>query len=574
MEFKGNPVSPGIATGEVYLYKPTAPEIIDRIIGPDEVEAAVRLYFSVRDKAREELTVLKEKLFQTDNPEKAAIFDAHISILLDIAMNEEIEELIRDDLMSPECAVDKVYNKFSRLLSKAKDEQVRERVTDLKDIKTRLFRLFFDIPEFNLASLDKEVVIVAYDLFPSDTANMDRSKVLAIITETGGSTSHSAIIARSYEIPAILGLPNVMDYLVDGQTVIVDAVEGVLITSPDDKTHELYAVKKEAYLKSVHEIKSYLDVDPVTRDGVRIEINLNIGSASQEELSGSLYTDGVGLFRTEFMYMTGSSLPTEEEQFRAYRKVAIEFGERPVILRTLDIGGDKKLDCMELPKEDNPFLGLRALRLCFANKPLFKTQLRAVLRAACYGNLWLMLPMVGSLDDIRAAKVLIEEVKQDLRNENIKHKPNIPVGIMIEIPAIAVIAEMAVMEVDFASIGTNDLCQYLTATDRLNPEVSKYYQSCHPAMFRLIEFVVSAFNAAGKPISICGEMGGDPLAAAALIGLGIRKLSMGISSVPQVKKLITGLSIPLAKSLADQLKACKTASEVENILKEGLSDIL
>ena len=574
MEFKGNPVSPGIATGEVYLYKPTAPEIIDRIIGPDEVEAAVRLYFSVRDKAREELTVLKEKLFQTDNPEKAAIFDAHISILLDIAMNEEIEELIRDDLMSPECAVDKVYNKFSRLLSKAKDEQVRERVTDLKDIKTRLFRLFFDIPEFNLASLDKEVVIVAYDLFPSDTANMDRSKVLAIITETGGSTSHSAIIARSYEIPAILGLPNVMDYLVDGQTVIVDAVEGVLITSPDDKTHELYAVKKEAYLKSVHEIKSYLDVDPITRDGVRIEINLNIGSASQEELSGSLYTDGVGLFRTEFMYMTGSSLPTEEEQFRAYRKVAIEFGERPVILRTLDIGGDKKLDCMELPKEDNPFLGLRALRLCFANTPLFKTQLRAVLRAACYGNLWLMLPMVGSLDDIRAVKVLIEEVKQDLRNENIKHKPNIPVGIMIEIPAIAVIAEMAVMEVDFASIGTNDLCQYLTATDRLNPEVSKYYQSCHPAMFRLIEFVVSAFNAAGKPISICGEMGGDPLAAAALIGLGIRKLSMGISSVPQVKKLITGLSIPLAKSLADQLKACKTASEVENILKEGLSDIL
>jgi len=574
MEFKGNPVSPGIATGEVFLYKPFTLEIVDKTIDPDGSEAAVKQYLTIRDKAQVELISLKEKLQNAGNPEKAAIFDAHVSMLLDVAMNEEIEELIRDDLMSPECAIDKVYSKFSRILSKAKDEQVRERVADLKDIKTRLFRIWSGVPEQNLATLEKEVIIVAHDLFPSDTANMDRSKVLAIITEIGGSTSHSAIIARSYEIPAILGIPNVMVHLVNGQTVIVDAVAGILHTSPDDDAHERYARKKEEHLESAREIKRYLGVEPVTKDGIRIDINLNIGSASPDELAGSKYTDGVGLFRTEFMYMSGSSLPTEEEQFRAYRKAAIEFGERPVILRTLDIGGDKQLDCMELPKEDNPFLGLRALRLCFANKSLFKTQLRAVLRAAFFGNLWLMLPMVGSLDDVRTAKALIEEVKEELRHEGIEHKPDIPVGIMIEIPAIAVIAEMVVMEVDFASIGTNDLCQYLTAVDRLNPSVSEYYQSYHPAMFRLIEHVVSVFNAAGKPISVCGEMGGEPLAAAALIGLGMRKLSMGISSVPRIKKLITGLTVPLAKTLADQLMYSATADEAENILKEGLNEIL
>ena len=574
MELRGNPVSPGYAMGEVYIYAPFAPEIISKTITPDEAEAEVERYFCVRERAKTGISGIVEKLLLAGDPEKAKIFEAHASILFDVAMNEGIEEMIRDELAAAECAIDKVYSKFVRLLSRAKDERVRERVADLLDLRTRLLRISLGVPEKNLGSLDKECIVVANNLFPSDTVNMDRSKVLAIVTEIGGSTSHSAIIARSYEIPAVLGIPNVMTQLTDGQFVIVDAVEGVLHTSPDEAELRRYARAKEAFSERVRETKRYLGVEPVTKDGVRIDINLNIGSARPEELSGSQYTDGVGLFRTEFMYMSGPALPTEEEQFREYRKVTIEFGDRPVIVRTLDIGGDKQIDSMELPKEDNPFLGLRALRLCFARPSLFKTQLRAVLRAACYGNLWLMLPMVGSIDDIRAAKALVEEAKEELRLEGIEYAPNLPVGIMIEIPAIAIIAEITAKEVDFASIGTNDLCQYLVAVDRLNPGVSGYYQNYHPAMFRLIGRVISEFNAAGKPISVCGEMGGEPLAAAALIGLGIRKLSMGISSVPGVKKLITGLTLPLAKSLAELISSCATANDVEHVLKEGLRDIL
>jgi len=574
MEYKGNPVSPGIAIGEVYLYAPITPEIPEKTISPDEAEAATGRYSDLQKKTEEELIELKERLLLREEPDKAEIIEAQIGILHDVAMNAEIKKHILINLLSPECAIEKTYSKYVRLLSKAKDDQIRERVGDLLDIKTRLHRIWFDIPRQSLASLEKEVVVVANNLFTSDTAGIDRSKVLAIVTETGGSTSHSAIIARSYEIPAIVGIPNVIAGLEDGEPVIVDALEGVLYTSPDEAAYGLFEKKRGEYKEKAREIKRYLSVEPVTKDGIRIEVNLNIGSVAPEELAGSLYTDGVGLFRTEFMYMSGSALPTEEKQYLAYRKAAVEFGGRPVIIRTLDIGGDKQLDCFELPNEENPFLGLRALRLCFENVPLFKTQIRAILRAACHGNLWLMLPMVGSLDDIRAAGAVIEEVKKDLEREGAEYKPDVPVGIMIEIPSIALVADMAVKEVDFASIGTNDLCQYLMAVDRLNPEVSKYYQSYHPAMIRLIAQVVSAFNDAGKPIGVCGEMGGEPLAVAALIGLGIRKFSMGISSVPGVKKLITGLTLGQAKSLAEQALSCKAASEVEQALIEGAGDLI
>ncbi|MCL2279743.1 MAG: phosphoenolpyruvate--protein phosphotransferase [Oscillospiraceae bacterium] len=574
MKYKGNPVSPGIGLGNVYLYKPFNMEVAEATITKDSTEAAVQQYLDLRDKAHEELIAIKEELLLTGNNDKACIVDAQASMLLDVMMNSEVEKLIRDSLFSLESAVEKTYSKYADIFSKAKSQQIRERATDLKDLKTRLHRIWFGVEEQSLASLEKEAIIVAHDLFPSDTARLDRSKVLAIVTEIGGSTSHSAIIARSYEIPAILGIDGIMKKLTDGEPVIVDAIEGVLHTSPEKSTYDHYTKVLLSYLEQAREIKQYLDVEPVTQDGTRIEVNLNIGSEKPEELSGSPYTDGVGLFRTEFMYMEGSTLPTEEEQYLAYRKVALEFGKRPVIIRTLDIGGDKQIESFKLPKEENPFLGLRALRLCFGNPSLFQTQIRAVLRAACHGNLWLMLPMVGSLDDIRKAKEMIEEVKKDLDKEGVEYVANIPVGIMIEIPAIALIAELVSEEVDFASIGTNDLCQYLTAVDRLNPAVSEYYQSYHPAMLRLIKHIVSAFSAAGKSISVCGELGGEPAAVALLIGIGLRKLSMGMSSIPKIKKLITGLTIEKAEALAEKAMTCKTANEVEQCLKEGIKNLI
>jgi len=573
MQYKGNPVSKGIAIGDVYLYKPVTPEISEKTINNDAVEETVKQYYDLRDKAQTELLSIRNDLESSGEPDKAKIFAAQETMLLDVAMNAGIEELIREDLLSPECAVQKTYSKFARLLSKSKDEQIRERVADLKDLETRLYRIWFDVNVQDLSSLDKDVVIVAHDLLPSDTARIDRSKILAIVTETGGDTSHTAIIARSYEIPALLGVDKIMEKIADGETVIVDAVTGELHSSPDSSMLEKYGKKREEYKEYSREVKKYLGTEPVTIDGVRIEVHLNIGSADPTELAGSLYTDGVGLFRTEFMYMSGPALPTEEEQFRVYRKAAIEFGERPVILRTLDIGGDKHIEGLKIPIEDNPFLGMRGLRLCFENPSVFKTQIRAVLRAAKYGNLWLMLPMVGSLDDIRKAKAIVKEVKNELSREGIEYKPDVPLGIMIEIPAIAVIADIVVGEVDFASIGTNDLCQYLTAVDRLNPKVTEYYQSYHPAMFRLIGQAASAFNAAGKSISVCGEMGGEPMAAAVFIGLGIKKLSMGLSSVPEIKKLIANLTLSKAKTLAGRVIGCTTADDVELYIKEELKEI-
>ena len=567
MKFSGNPVSPGIAAGPVFLYTPFKPQLEENLIPESAVEENIKKYEDLRDKAKAELDAIRAKL-EVEDPEKAKIFAAHNDILFDDAMDEEIRDAITYDYYSPEWAIQKTYDKFIRILSKAKDEIIRERVADLRDVRSRLIRIWFNVPEKNLSTLEKPVVVVAYDLFPSDTATLDRSKVLAIVTEIGGPTSHSAIIARSYEIPAVLGFQDAMTLLKDDEEVIVDAVAGNIITEPDEATLTEYAAKREAYLIKAADTKKYKDVVAVTKDGVRIAVEQNIASADAMELEGSTCTDGVGLFRSEFLYMGREQLPTEDEQTDLYKKVLTAYGERPVILRTMDIGGDKKLDCMEMPKEENPFLGLRALRLSFANLPIFKTQLRAAFRASVNGNLWIMFPMVGSMDDIYRAKGIVEEVKAELKAEGIAYSENVKIGIMVEVPTIAVIADIAAKEVDFCSIGTNDLTQYSTAVDRMNPSVTSYYQTFHPALFRLIGHVVKSFNAEGKSVGVCGEMGGNPLTAAVLMGLGMRTLSMGIASVAGIKKLVTNITIPELEVLANKVVNMATASEIEEFLKK------
>jgi phosphotransferase system enzyme I (PtsI) len=324
----------------------------------------------------------------------------------------------------------------------------------------------------------------------------------------------------------------------------------------------------ERYLADKEAERKFISVQPLMADGTRIDIGLNIGSSSPAALEGAKYTDMVGLFRTEFLYMEKPALPDEQEQFEAYKKILREYAPRPVTIRTLDIGGDKTLECMNMPREDNPFLGNRALRLCFDKPNIFKTQIRALLRASVHGSLWIMLPMVGSIDDIRRAKSMIDDVRVELDREDIACSSETRIGIMVEIPSIALIADIAAQEVDFASIGTNDLCQYLTATDRLNPYVSGYYQSYHPAMFRIIGHVVEEFDKAGKPICVCGEMGGDKLAVPVLVGLGLRKLSMGISSVAGIKRVLSTLTMEHAARLADAVKNMPTAADVESYLKK------
>lgn len=548
MVLRGNGVSKGVAIGEIFLYQPFIPQTTEAHYSGDPKQY-LEQYEALCLQARAELQAIRERMMQTD-AEKAAIFSAQMEILCDEVMDEEIRDGIQYDTWMPDWAVETVYSRYERRLQKAGDPLIRERAADLKDVKNRLLRIWCGVPQQSLAQLEKPVIIAAHDLLPSDTAVMERDHVLGIVTESGGTTSHSAIIARSYGIPAVLGIPNLLPRLTNGEKVILDAVDGVLITRPDDRQEKEMRTKQKEYEIQAARIQKYLHRDPLTADGERIEIGLNIGSARPEDLEGSSVTDFVGLFRTEFLYMDNDHLPTEQEQIIQYQKALLEYAPRPVVLRTLDIGGDKTLPYFPLPQEQNPFLGKRALRLCFDSPELFRTQLRAALRASVAGQLWIMLPMVSSIEEIKRAKALLEQAKQELRQEKLPFDEGIKLGIMIEIPAVAVIADLVASEVDFASIGTNDLCQYLMAVDRMNPEVTSYYQSYHPALFRMIGYVVERFKQAGKPICICGELGGDPLAAPVLVGLGMRKLSMSLSSVAAVKRALAGFTVKQMEEMA------------------------
>lgn len=573
MIYHGNPVSKGIAAGPVFLYQPFTAAVSGDLLEESAVPEALNKYEAARKNAESELKAIHARL-QSADPEKAKIFTAHIDILFDEAMDGDIREQIENNRCPPDRAIAEVFEKYARILGKAPDPLIKERASDIRDVKTRLIRVWNGVPEKNLSSLPAPAVIVVHDLLPSDTATLDRKNVLAIVTEIGGSTSHSAIIARSYGIPAVLGVDKATEHFSQGETVIADALTGQVISEPTEEQLRSCTEKRRRFLAQQDQINAFINQEAVTPDGVRVDIELNLASVSEQALEGEKYTDGVGLFRTEFLYLGRDSLPTEEEQFEIYRAVLTKFGGRPVTLRTLDIGGDKKLGCLNLPHEENPFLGNRALRLCFDRPDIFLTQLRAAFRASVYGNLWIMFPMVASMDDIFRAKQAVFEVKKELTDENIAFSPDVKLGIMIEIPSIALLADFAAKEVDFASIGTNDLCQYTMAVDRLNPAVNEYYQSYNPALFRLIHLAAKSFLEKGKPVCVCGELGGDRLGAAVLMGLGVRKLSMSISSVAQIRKLVNELPMKKAEQIAANVLAFSSAKEAEQYLNSVLKEIL
>ncbi|MEG1017051.1 MAG: phosphoenolpyruvate--protein phosphotransferase, partial [Oscillospiraceae bacterium] len=429
MIYRGYPVSPGIAIGKVFVYQPFEAVVNETQFPEEKTKEYMGRFHEICDEAEKELIGIEEFLNKKD-PDKAKIFKAHQDILSDVAIVEDIEDAINCDHLMPDFSIDMVFKKYIKVLEKAKDPLIAERTADLRDVRNRLLRIWCGVQEKNLSNLPGPVIIVARDLLPSDTATLDRENVIGIATEVGGSTSHSAIIAKSYEIPAVLGICNLLGTVIDGEEVVLDACDGFLYTDATESELHDFENKRKVFLDDVHEVKEYLFREPLTADGVHIDIGLNIGSPNPEELANNECSDMVGLFRTEFLYMGSMRLPTEDEQFTAYKTVLSKYGERPVTLRTLDIGGDKTLSYMELPREDNPFLGNRALRLCFDNIPIFKTQLRAAYRASVFGNLWLMMPMVGSLDDIRGAKKIIEEVKAELTAEGIEYKKDVKVGIM------------------------------------------------------------------------------------------------------------------------------------------------
>ncbi|MCL2276324.1 MAG: phosphoenolpyruvate--protein phosphotransferase [Treponema sp.] len=569
MKLTGKGASPGSAVGRVFISNEKFPPPADIKIDPGEEQSNLEKYKSVKEKAIKEIYKLKTSMEKTD-PAKAKIFDAHIEIADDIIINEEIPSKILKERRSGDFAIYSVYENVINILKNAGDSLIAERASDFDDVRTMLLRQWYENKNDDFSGMNEPCIIACDDLKPSDIAAFDKSKVLAILTQTGGSTSHAAIIAKSYGIPAVFGIKDLLNSVKQGQNAAVDADKGIVILDPPDNVLTDYKVKSEAFRLKKARAEGFKYKECRALCGERIDIGLNIAGVDEKDLEASEYTDSVGVFRTEFIYMGKNELPSEDEQFNVYRKLLECYNPRPVILRTLDIGGDKKLTSMPLPAEDNPFLGNRALRFCFSNPDIFRTQIRACLRASVYGNLWIMLPMIASLDDIREAKDFINKTKVELDNENVSYN-EVKIGVMIEIPSIAVIADLAVKEVDFASIGSNDLCQYLCAADRMNVEVEKYYQSYHPAMFRLIKNVIEVFNTADKPVSFCGELGSDPAAIPVLIGLGLRKLSMGSSSVAAAKSVIAGITIEDAKAAAAAVLKMNTAGEIENYLVEVLA---
>lgn len=568
----GIAASPGYALGPAFHYTPYQPAVCQSLVPPGQAEASVDHYDMSRRAAREELELLRLRLEKAD-PERSKILSAHQSILMDAVLDEEIREKILSDCYAADWAVWQSFGAYIRRVEGSSDLLLRERAADLRDVRDRLLRCMYGIPPQDLTLAEEPVVLVAHDLLPSDTAALDREKVLAIVTETGGPTCHSAIIARSLHIPAVLGMEGALELLPRGGSLLVDGVEGQVILDPSQEQRGEYRRRQQLFMGKTRESARFLPLPAVTADGQGVQIGLNLATARQLPPEQA-YVDGVGLFRTEFLYLERDDLPGEEEQLAAYTQVLRAFGSRTVTLRTMDIGGDKQLPCLDLPPEENPFLGSRALRLCFERPQLLKTQLRACLRAGVEGNLRLMFPMVTGLEDLRRAKGMLNQCRLELEREGLPCAGEIPVGIMVEVPSIAVMADLAAREADFASIGTNDLTQYVLAADRMNPAVRQYYRPFHPAVLRLIAHIARCFGEQGKPVCVCGEMGGDPLGAAVLVGLGIRHLSMNAASVAQVKRTLSLLDAGEARQAAEAACAMATGEEAELYLRKRFANLL
>lgn len=570
-KYFGTGIGEGCAIGKIFKYAKEEFDVQYNRIEEREIALEIQKFESILDSAGKELEELFHSL-ESKNPDEAKIFLAHRDIVFDSAISSQVKSIITKECCNAEYAIKNVFDLFIEMLEKSDNELTRERASDLKDVYNRMMRIRFGSGvKQSLKKLDSEYIIIAHDLFPSDTATMDFKNVLGIVTEIGGITSHTAILAKNFDIPAVLGVPDIYHKFEHEEFVILDAKEGMILSHPDEEQISEYRKLMRERVELKQEERQYLLLDARTKDDIKIDVCMNIGSDDEMELKNAEFSDGVGLFRTEFLYMRNEALPDEALQFETYKNVLQRFKGKEVIIRTMDIGGDKQLSSIDLPKEQNPFLGLRALRLCFDMLPVFKTQLRALLRASVYGDLGIMFPMVGSIGDIRFAKRIVEEVKQELTADKIDFNPCVKIGIMVEIPSIAIMADIAASEVDFASIGTNDLCQYLTAVDRLNPAVAKYYQSFHPAMFRIINHVVKSFVDQKKSISVCGEMGGDPLGVIPLLGLGIRKFSMSPSSIANVKKKLFETPSRKAQRIANTVLHLSSGDQVEAFLKHELS---
>ncbi|WP_235616061.1 phosphoenolpyruvate--protein phosphotransferase [Metasolibacillus fluoroglycofenilyticus] len=565
---KGIAASGGVAIGKAFLMIEPDLTITKTTIGSKEAE--VTKFYEAVNAAKLELEKIRKRAEIDLGSENAAIFDAHLLVLSDPELLGAVEGKINDKAMNAEAALQETADTFIIMFEQLDNEYMRERAADIRDVTKRVIAKLLNVEIPNLGLIDEEVIIVAEDLAPSDTAQLNRAFAKGFTTNMGGRTSHSAIMARSLEIPAVVGTKSVTATIKPGDLIIVDGDNGEVIINPDADVIERYKAKRSEQEAEKQALLLLKNKQTITQDGIHVEVAANIGTP--KDVAGVLENggEGIGLYRTEFLYMERDSLPTEEEQFQAYKQVLEQMGDKPVVVRTLDIGGDKHLPYLDLPEEMNPFLGFRAIRLCLEEQTIFRTQLRALLRASNFGNLKIMFPMIATLEEFREAKGLLQEEKELLHQEGIFVSEDIEIGIMVEIPSTAVLADQFAQEVDFFSVGTNDLIQYTMAADRMNESVAHLYQPYHPAILRLIKMVIDAAHAHKKWAGMCGEMAGDSIAIPLLLGLGLDEFSMSAPSMLKARKQINQLSQAKMKQLVETALTMQTSEQVKQYVKETL----
>ncbi|MGE7661702.1 phosphoenolpyruvate--protein phosphotransferase [Peribacillus sp. NPDC097197] len=565
----GIAASSGIAIAKAYRL--IEPELSVEKRSIEDVEAEVTRFKEAIQKSTSELEIIRNKAEQDLGADKAAIFDAHLLVLSDPELLNPVQDKIKSENINAESSLHEVASMFITMFEQMDNEYMKERAADIRDVTKRVLSHLLGIHIPNPSMIAEEVIIIAEDLTPSDTAQLNPMYVKGFTTDIGGRTSHSAIMARSLEIPAVVGTKTVTASIENGDLVIIDGLNGEVHINPTpelvqryEEMQKKYALQKAEWAKLVHE-------QTVTKDGHQVELAANIGTPKDLEGVHKNGGEGIGLYRTEFLYMGRNEMPSEEEQFEAYKTVLEGMAGKSVVVRTLDIGGDKELPYLQLPKEMNPFLGYRAIRLCLNEQEIFRIQLRALLRASIYGNLKIMFPMIATLTEFREAKAVLEEVRQELLEKDIPVAEKIEIGIMVEIPSTAVMADIFAKEVDFFSIGTNDLIQYTMAADRMNERVSYLYQPYNPAILRLVKMVIDAAHKEGKWAGMCGEMAGDEVAVPILIGLGLDEFSMSATSILKARSLIRKLSLEEMKKLSQDVLVMDTNEQVKEAVLEKVN---
>ena len=569
MRIQGISGSRGVAVGNVYRYIQEEIVIPDYTVAEDKVEEEIGKFAAAMAATLKQLDTIRQKALEEMGPEEAAIFEAHMQIAQDPSLSDGIKSLVESSHTNVVAATAQTIETFANIFLGMEDAYMRERGADIKDIGDRLMRNMLGMNPRGLSHISGEVILVAQDLAPSDTASLDKNVVKGIVTAAGGPTSHAAIMARTLEIPAVMGVGNIESF-VDGDKAVVLGTDGIVEINPSDADWAEYTNQAGAFQEELKRLRESANLEATTTDGHYVELFGNIGKAKDAKNALTMGAQGIGLYRTEFLYMENDELPAEDVQFEEYKKVAQDMKGKPVIIRTMDIGGDKELKCLDLPSEMNPFLGYRAIRISLNRPDIFKVQLRALLRASAFGDIHIMYPMIASVEEVKQANAMLDECKEELTAEGKEFNKDIKVGIMIEVPAAAVISPILAKYVDFFSIGTNDLCQYTLAVDRMNEAIGSLYQPLHPGVLRLIKHVIDASHKQGKFTGMCGELASDPVATMILLGLGLDEFSMTASSIPLIKNILRSVSKAECEEVANKALTMDTAEEITAYAKSVL----